>query len=152
MIRELLNSKISHLNYPTRWQHGLCLCFQCSFSKSLQKWPQLNELDRFKKLSKIQQFLKSVFLIELKIVTICFIIWPGYLLNEYSLLEFSTPFYCLWARTGAYPRMGHLKGVSLGQVHSTSANTVLTWRDLQDEHFSLFTNIRKSFYNTGPCT
>jgi hypothetical protein len=38
--------------------------------------------------------------------------------------------YCLWARPGAYPRVEHLKGVSLWQAPALLTSTILYWKGL----------------------
>jgi hypothetical protein len=43
------------------------------------------------------------------------------------LTGFSSLFYCLWVRPGAYPRVEHLKGASLRQVPALLANITLGW-------------------------
>jgi hypothetical protein len=51
-------------------------------------------------------------------------------LESFLLASISNPIYCLRARPGAYPRMEHLKGVSLGQAPAILANTILSWKGL----------------------
>ncbi len=47
------------------------------------------------------------------------------------LSSLSSQAYCLRARPGAYPRVEHLKGVSLGWASTLPANTIQSWRGLQ---------------------
>ncbi len=51
--------------------------------------------------------------------------------QEYlSLASLSILVYCLWVRTGAYPRVEHLKGASLGYALALPTNIRLGWKGL----------------------
>jgi hypothetical protein len=51
-------------------------------------------------------------------------------LERLSLAGLSSLFYCLRVRPGAYPRVEHLKDVSLGQAPSLPARTEQSWKGL----------------------
>jgi hypothetical protein len=46
------------------------------------------------------------------------------------MASLSSLVYCLWARTGAYPIMYHLKGSSIGQVPALQTDIRLGWKGL----------------------
>jgi hypothetical protein len=47
-----------------------------------------------------------------------------------SLARLSSLVYSLWARPGAYPRVEHLKGSSIGQAPILPTNIRLSWKGL----------------------
>ncbi len=70
---------------------------------------------------------------------------PGCKLDRLFLVSLSSLVYCLWARPGAYPRVDHLKGVSLGQAAALPVNTILSWKGVQGTNtlaYSKLCNLR----------
>jgi hypothetical protein len=51
-----------------------------------------------------------------------------------SLASLPSLVYCWWARPGAYPRVEHLKGSSIGYDPASPINTILVWRGLPVEN------------------
>ncbi len=45
---------------------------------------------------------------------------------------------CLWGRPRAYPRLEHMKDVSLGQAPALLANTILSWKGLQGKNTLIY--------------
>ena len=69
-----------------------------------------------------------------------------------SLASLSSLVYCLWARSGAYPRVEHLKNSSIGLAQALPTNIRLCWKSLLDTNTLAFNmKIRnlwtKMFYN-----
>ncbi len=63
--------------------------------------------------------------------------------------------YCLWVWPGAYTRVEHLKGASLGKVLAISSNIRKGWKCLQGKkHSTLLQTVvnygRKKFYDIIP--
>jgi hypothetical protein len=65
---------------------------------------------------------------------------------------FSSPVRYLWLRQGAYLRVEHMKGVSLGQTPPSLTNIRLGWKGLPGKNTSLLQKSvnysRKKFYST----
>jgi hypothetical protein len=71
-----------------------------------------------------------------------------------SLASLSSLVYCLWTRTGAYSRMEHLKGSSIGLAPALPTNIRLDWKSLTGTNTLAYCHYlfygRKKFYNIGP--
>jgi hypothetical protein len=72
----------------------------------------------------------------------------------FVLAELSSLAKFLWIRSGAYPRVVHHKGITLGIVLANSANIRLSWKGLIGTNTLAYSKVRKlrtkKVYNIGP--